>query len=798
MMRPRLIPTFLFAMALTFSGGSLYALALHRRPATHLTRARILSAIGHAVHYLRSKCKPGRFWEVVSPGGWESDGCTALATYALLQAGMATGDARLSPDSSFLHPAIKYLIKLHARGTYVAALQLAALTSEPISARGYRQAIRRAADFLIDSEHKNGAYDYFWNGKKPHEAIPSRWDNSNTQYGVLGVWTAEAGGYIYPPFSYWRMAEKHWRKCQNPDGGWCYQTRGTSTRSMTAAGLATLYIVDQYLHPNLLEVHRPNSALQRGLAWLSKHVETQGNLYYLYGLERVGLASGLRFIGGHNWYRMGARIILKQQTKPGKWTSGVVGASSNVIPTAYALLFLSRGLNPVVFNKLSYPGFWNLRSHDVQNITTWIGDALEENLNWSVVDIHTNAHHWLNAPVLLITGDTAINFNTRQIARLRWYVQHGGMIFSVCENGSTAFNQSMIRTADRLFSGRTMQTLPTTSPIYNIQYNVNPRQFPLEGLGNGARLLWVNCPADLSAAWQTMETVTEAADFQLAENIDLYATGEKKPTAHLHFSHPWRFKKPMYELSAAFMRLAGKRSTARRPNRADVQSLIRFSLRHGIRIIYTRHAHADFPNPAGVPVTYLIVHTADRFAHQTRQAIAHYVRHGGHLIVENYLGTTGGAKELRELFAQIFPSHPLRRLPRRALIAAPPPEIPLRHIKYNSFYLRYHRPSRRLPIWVMQFHHQTAVTVIDVNLSGQWVDNNYWGINAMATPAARRAGLDLLVSAAQETKGGLRELEPAGKLVLKQHEPVIKTGVAAQPTSPPRKVTPLPPTISLQ
>ncbi len=795
------IQTVFFAAALVIGGGRLCALVPPQSQISHLTRKEILTAMHHAVHYLKRKCKPGVYWNNAAPGGWAFGGCTALATYALLQTGLATGDPHLSPDSTMMRGAIRSLVKLHPHGTYVAGLQLAALTSEPMSVRGYRRAIRRAADFLIKSEHANGAYDYYWSGTKPHEAMPARWDNSNTQYGVLGVWCAEAGGYVYPPMSYWRMAEKHWRSCQDPDGGWCYQGHGTSTRSMTTAGLATLYIADQYLHPYLLDVHRPNSAIQRGLSWLTKHIHTKGNLYYLYGLERVGLASGLRFIGGHNWYRMGARIILKAQCKLGEWDSGVLGESTNVIPTAYALLFLARGLNPVIFNKLSYPGYWNLRPHDDQNITTWIGNTLEESLNWGVADIHSSPHRWLNAPILLITGDTAVTFNTRQIARLRWYVQHGGMIFSVCENDSPAFNTSMIHAANQLFPGNRMITLPATSPIYNIQYSLKSQLFHLQALSNGIRILWLHCPADLSAGWQTMETVTEAGDFQLAENIDLYATGETKPSTHLHFFHPWRARKPVYELDATFTRLAGPSGAAHQLNLASIHALVRFALRHGVQLNVTFHTHTDFPSPAQDPVTYVVVSTDKMWTRQQRRAIAQYIRHGGQVIIENYSGTPLENRHLRKVFAMEFPSHPLQRLPRQALVTARSPAIPIKHLRYNSYYNRYHRPSQELPMLGMQYHHRRAVIILKVNLSNAWLRNNYWGINALATPSARRVALDLLIDAARTSKGALKFIAPPPKPARIKPSAVTKPHVTAPPPPPPtpphKEVIPLPPTITL-
>jgi hypothetical protein len=789
----RTLRNLLLGLTMTLGAGRVSAIT----PAPkymHLSRAEIIRSIHRAENYLKRKCKPGSFWEYGSPGGWAYGGPTALATYALLQAGLATGDSSLSPDSAFMRPAVRFLVNLHPRGTYVAGLQLAALTSERISIPGYFAAIRRTADFLIDSEHQNGAYDYYWSGTKPHEPVPSRWDNSNTQYGVLGVWCAEAGGFIYPPISYWQMAEKHWQKCQDPDGGWCYQSRGTSTRSMTAAGLATLYITDQYLHPGVLNTLKPNSAIERGLSWLGKHIRTHGNMYYLYGLERVGLASGLRYIGGHNWYRMGARIILRSQSKVGAWNGGVMGAAHGVIPTSYALLFLSRGLNPVIFNKLSYPGYWNLRPDDDQNITSWIGNTLEQTLNWSVADIHSDPRQWLNAPILLITGDTSVAFNTRQIARLRWYVRHGGMIFSVTENDSRAFEASMHKIAEAVFPGRSMESVPASSSLYHIQYQLNNRSYQLQGIRNSVRWLWIQCPVDLSSAWQTMETVTEAGRFQLAENIDLYATGEQKPVTHLHFDHPWRQKKPKYQVQTAFVLLDQPPDDGEPADAAPITTLCHYALHYGIDIHYTLKRYSDLPNPRHIPVAYVITGAGGNLPPQSRHAMARYVRSGGCVIIENTVGTPAEFAGLRRMLAREFPSHPLHRLQRALLESAAAPALPIRHLEYTSFWRRYHAPSRRVPVFVMQVHHRIAAMIANVNLSDQWIANHYWGINGLSTPSARKTAIDLLLIAARQYPGGIRHLLPA--------EPLAKTRIVTRhpktfATPAPAPVVPLPPTISL-
>src|SRR5213079_974372 len=57
------------------------------------------------------------------------------------------------------------------------------------------------------------------NQPNPVSMIP--WDNSNSQFGLLGVWSgAECG--IEVPQQYWQQVQKHWIDCQLDSGQWSY------------------------------------------------------------------------------------------------------------------------------------------------------------------------------------------------------------------------------------------------------------------------------------------------------------------------------------------------------------------------------------------------------------------------------------------------------------------------------------------------------------------------------------------------------------------------------------------------
>src|SRR4029079_8601355 len=72
-------------------------------------------------------------------------------------------------------------------------------------------------------------------------------DFSNTQFALLGLHEAVRAGAIVPE-GVWRAAEKAWVVCQQRDGGWGYSVDPrTSTGSMTAAGIASLYITGNSL-----------------------------------------------------------------------------------------------------------------------------------------------------------------------------------------------------------------------------------------------------------------------------------------------------------------------------------------------------------------------------------------------------------------------------------------------------------------------------------------------------------------------------------------------------------------------
>ncbi len=196
--------------------------------------------------------------------------------------------------------------------------------------------------------------------KKPG---PPNGDNSNAQYAALGLRACLDAGIDVDP-RVLTLAKKWWTSCQNSDGGWGYNDRGgmggddnpnsvsnTSYGSMTVGAVGALCIYDYYLGMQ----YKNDGNVVRGLEWLAKNYDVTKNpkktefayLYYLYGLERVGMLYGTERIGPHEWYPDGASHLLATQLQGGGWAPPEKLAGGVTTSTCFAILFLRRGTAPL-------------------------------------------------------------------------------------------------------------------------------------------------------------------------------------------------------------------------------------------------------------------------------------------------------------------------------------------------------------------------------------------------------------------------------------------------------------------
>ena len=272
-------------------------------------------------------------------GSWHHEqwtyrcGATALSTYALLKSGVA-------PRHPAVVRALEYMRATPSKETYTIGCQLLALGA--LDDPAVEPWIKELAETLLTFE-RGGLFNYPWGGR----------DLSNTQYGVLGLRAAAQHGVKVPP-DVWERAAQAVSSLGEEDGSGAYSPLSfrysggaKPTGSMTAAGATILAICDEQLHGKG-KSGALNALARRGGEWIGAHwagpknprePSDRWNVYYLYGVERLGSLLKTETFGARKWYREGATALVAMQGEKGEWGTSY---GENVANTCFALLFLSK------------------------------------------------------------------------------------------------------------------------------------------------------------------------------------------------------------------------------------------------------------------------------------------------------------------------------------------------------------------------------------------------------------------------------------------------------------------------
>jgi hypothetical protein len=501
-------------------------------------------------------------------------GPTALATYALLESGEGAQSDRMKMALAWLatNKAVKtyelgircnvwVLANSQTKGKYFSCLNDDANTLVHAIADKQLPGTAKTPGRTITGD---GSYTYgVWGDNIPATGS----DASNSQYGLLGVWAAAQGGRYEVADEYWYKVLGYWHRCQNRDGGWGYVKKLPSSGTMTAAGLAsTIVCYDNLSSGGFVKCNNMGEfgQIQRGLDWFDHNFEdilngnalltnNVGEIYYfLYGVQRVALASGYRYFGTTDWFKAGAANLLDKMLPGGGWPGEQVKNADGWpadwtadVNTAYALLFLVRGRQPVLFNKLEFASVgsgtdWRCRPRDMAMLTTYLGKQFCRTLNWQIINFKAPVKDWHDAPILYIVGSLEPKFTPDEIAKLRQYVLQGGTIFSCseCGDASPKFAEGIRKVYTLLFPEYEMVEVPATHAIYSEKVmnklQGRPKFFMIT---NGVRPLVIHTDEDLPKSWQLNRTGTASVDFQAAENLFMYLTD--KGRLHKRGSVTW-------------------------------------------------------------------------------------------------------------------------------------------------------------------------------------------------------------------------------------------------------------------
>ncbi len=334
--------------------------------------AQIRAAIRRGVQFLRGHQNGDGHWNY---GGHEL-GITSLVALAILENGVTLDDPAVKNALQYVRTnasqnsmtydislAILFLVRvgdprdrelIHLLGVRLAAGQLSSggwsyqcplVMQAPKSSGSVTNSPRNNPDAARRSGRINIAP-----GLRPGVG-----DNSNTQFAVLGIWSAGRAGMDIRA----TMAEvdKRFRTSQASSGGWGYSGRG-DTDAMTCAGLMSLVLAkghkvlegqmvnrrpdkDQPEGPGGRPKMDSDPQIDRGIQrveFYANNINLGSTLYFLWSVERVGVALGGSRIGRVDWYTKGASVLLQAQQADGSWRSN----RGELSDTSFALLFLRR------------------------------------------------------------------------------------------------------------------------------------------------------------------------------------------------------------------------------------------------------------------------------------------------------------------------------------------------------------------------------------------------------------------------------------------------------------------------
>ncbi len=464
--------------------------------------------------------------------GYHYGGPTALAALALVGAGVESADPKLAM-------VLDALAADDAResGTYVHSLRAATWSAlldrrlSRASRQRYHKLLTAEKKWLTKAVQADGGYGYT-------QTSPGGWDHSNTQFGNLGLWAAGVAKVEVDSRTFQKMAH-HWLETQHETGGWSYRREmDLPTSSMTVAGCNSLYIALDQLYSRcggpyrLFEgirldkkaeepVRKICAAIEKGDRFLRKNPPDPKPFsgYELFGLERLGLASGQSFLGGQDWFRHYVDSIAVRS-----W-------GQDPVADAFAVIFLVHGRAPVLVQRMVVgdqdrePGYY---FRDLANLTRYLSHTFERLHRWQRIPVDADLRALEDAPLLYLSGRRGLELPDAALRRIREYIDRGGVVFLHADGASKTFTESAEGVFERMYRDRGYQfkLLEENHPVYHCSFGAGDVPWkhlvPLRGLSDGSRILVFLCPVDIAGAWHQDRDGFDDL-FKIMANIRVYA-----------------------------------------------------------------------------------------------------------------------------------------------------------------------------------------------------------------------------------------------------------------------------------
>ena len=495
------------------------------KPAPPVTEEAVNKAIEKGRQWLIRQAKAdGSFATSGNKGG-----LSALAFMTLAYMGE-------HPNQPHMSKGLDFLLDLNAetgfqkRQGYAVPIRIMGLSYVHNKLLGDKRALIRqkmAEDLLRIELGQNAA------GGWRYELNATDYDFSVEQWPILAMREANNVGVEFKTAPLIKARKLYYDNQNKDNGGWAYIGGKDPYGSMTAAGLASIYIIADVLEPasgcpcrggqSQARAAETERRIDRALDWLGKNFKADNNpgkggrsLYWLYCVERVGIAAGYKYFGAHNWFKEGAGILLKEQGGDGNW--------GGLDDTCFALLFLYKGRAPILMNKLKFDGEWNPHRRDAANLVAYAERTIEQQFHWQIVDLKAPLAELHEAPILYICAETVPEkWGDAEKKKLRAFTDSGGTILVEASCGNAAVKKWFVDFAKDIWPEWQCGKLANDHDIWKAKHDLKERP-EIWGLSDGVRTPVFYSPDDISCAWQTRAVVGKEYLFKWGINLHTYAT----------------------------------------------------------------------------------------------------------------------------------------------------------------------------------------------------------------------------------------------------------------------------------
>ncbi len=702
--------------------------------ADQVTHEEVSRAIELAVEFLRAEQREDGSWPYQTPE--HVQGSAALAVLALSEAGVPEDDPAIQRG-------INYFLEEPVTEIYNAACIAMALAS--VNPARHIRHIARMRDFLVSAQNARGMWSY-----RRGDPLRVVGDNSNTQFAMLGLQAAISVGLSVDEDAL-RQAERHYESSQNTDGGWGYRPGDPTRGSMTAAGVASLYILGSslYVHGEECGEYQHDTRIAAAMGWLERNYSVRTHpqgpdgwvYYWLYALERVGVLSGLRTIGGNDWYLDGSRFIVDTQNEDGSWMAG----RDRVPNTCLAVLFLAKGNAPVLINKLMHSGEWNADMHDAQNLSAYVSQLFGQNLSWQVVSLDDSVETLMSAPILYITGHRWPELSPEESARLHAYIERGGFIFAEACCGREEFDEGFRLFMRDAFPDRSLERLESTHGVYRSWFRLTDATPQLEGIHAGCRTPIIYSARDLSCAWERNRPSEEREEFEFGANIAAYATGRERLQPRLEQRASQEITPLVPAAPGAFTFAQAMYSGQWNPHPGSGPKLLRFLNEEAGLPVAAEQVNIPLtdPNLHNYPFLYMTGLHGFVLTEPETTALADYLQRGGVLFADAAGGQEAFDGSFRAMLRDVLDDSRLEEIP---------PDSPIYDMAFDVRRVTYTAAVRE------QSPHLEVFTLYGAKVNGRWavIYSPYdigcaldgfsaYGIRGLVTDDAFRAATNIVL-----------------------------------------------------